>query len=272
MRTVSEDEVAAALGPFDGLRELGQPGGSGECWLAERGGSALAVKIIVREHDPGRFSREIEGLSRLDTPRVMKVLASGALEVRGVAYPYLMSEFIPGLNVRDAIARGLPSDDELRAFVEQTLVGLEELEAVQIVHRDLKPENIILRDGAWSDPVVIDLGLCRLLDASFTVYPWAGGTWPYMAPEQLAGERVIDRTDIWALSVVASEVASGQHPFRRAAEPLPADWLNRLRSGIVPPGNRPYAFAAFLANASQYSAFRRPTASQARADLAGAWR
>jgi eukaryotic-like serine/threonine-protein kinase len=66
----------------------------------------------------------------------------------------------------------------------------------------------------WQQPVIIDLGLSRLLDlTTMTVYPWVAGTWPYMALEQLAGERAIDRTDIWALSVIAGELANGRHPF-----------------------------------------------------------
>ena len=52
---------------------------------------------------------------------------------------------------------------ELRGFLDATLEGLGELHAAEIVHRDLKPENIVLRGGAWADPVIIDLGLSRLL-------------------------------------------------------------------------------------------------------------
>jgi serine/threonine protein kinase len=103
----------------------------------------------------------------------------------------------------------LPDDYQLRAFLHGVANGLEVLHSNQIIHRDIKPDNIILRGGDWARPVIIDLGLSRLLDlTSMTVYPWAAGTWPYMAPEQLRGERAIDRTDVWALGVVAGELAT----------------------------------------------------------------
>ena len=140
-----------------------------------------------------------------------------------------------------------------------------------VVHRDIKPPNIILRNGVWSDPVIIDLGLCRLVDSSFTVYPWAGGTWPYMAPEQIRGERTFDRTDMWAIAVTAAEVAARAHPFRSGEVTMPADWMQRLARGIPAPGGRPHAFADFLVRAGAFAAYKRPTAAAAHAELTEEW-
>jgi serine/threonine protein kinase len=274
MRTVTAQEIEAALGPFDSLTEIGQPSGSGECWRAERGGQVFALKVIVKEHEPGRFDREVEGLKRLDSPRVMRVDSDGELQTAsGDRYPYLMSEFVPGGNLRSHLSAGAPDDDQLRAFLLELLRGLEELHAAGIIHRDLKPENIILRDGNWESPVIIDLGLSRLVDAStFTVYPWAFGTWPYMAPEQLRAERAIDQTDIWAVAVIAAEVASGAHPFRQPGENSPpSDWDTRLRAGITVPGSRPAALHDLVGRASQYRAYRRPTATSAVEFIEQSW-
>jgi serine/threonine protein kinase len=123
----------------------------------------------------------------------------------------------------------------------------------------------MLRGGGWADPVIIDLGLSRLVDlTSMTVYPWAGGTWPYMAPEQLRGERAIDRTDLWGLVVVAAQLAAGQHPFLKAGDsPVPNDWESRQKAGFNIPSSRPGGLAAWIAAVGQFEAYRRPTATAA---------
>lgn len=167
--------------------------------------SVQALKVIVKNPEPERFEREVEALQRVNSARIVDVQGYGRdLEASdGKAYPYLISEFIEGGDVRDQLAGGvIPDDTGLRAFLDGCLEGIEVLHDHQIIHRDIKPENIILRNSSWAEPVIIDLGLSRLLDlTTLTVYPWAGGTWPYMAPEQLRGERAIDRTDLWALAV-----------------------------------------------------------------------
>lgn len=273
-RLVHRSDIENELGVFDDLQEIGAPSGSGECWRGEQGGDVLAVKIIVNEHEPGRFQREVEALKRLDTPRVMRVRSDGTLRAsNGRDYPYLVSEFVEGGDLKTHMASGPPSDSQLRSFLLELLEGLRELHEAGVVHRDLKPENIVLRDGQWASPVIIDLGLSRLVDAAtFTVYPWAFGTWPYMAPEQLAAERAVDRTDIWAVAVVAAELARGDHPFRRAGENTPpGDWDSRLRGGLTIPGSRPAALHDLLGRTGDYRAYRRPSAADAIAHIEGHW-
>lgn len=274
MRTVTAQDIEASLGSFDSLTEIGQPSGSGECWRAERGGQVFALKVIVKEHEPGRFDREVEALKRLNSSRVMRVDSRGELQTAsGNRYPYLLSEFVPGGDLGSHLSAGTPTDAELREFLLELLRALEELHAVGVVHRDLKPENVILRDGKWETPVIIDLGLSRLVDAtSFTVYPWAFGTWPYMAPEQLGAERAIEQTDIWAIAVIAAEVSTGAHPFRQPGEKSPPpDWDSRLRGGITVPGSRPAALHELVARAGHHRAYRRPTATNAIALIEGSW-
>jgi serine/threonine protein kinase len=274
MRIVTAQDIENALGSFDSLTEIGEESGSGECWKLERGGQVLALKVIVREHEPGRFQRELEALKRMHSSRVMRVDSDGTLSTAsGNDFPYLLSEFVPGGDLSQHLAKGSPDDSQLRAFLLELFRALDELHGAGIVHRDLKPQNIILRDGNWEAPVIIDLGLSRLVDsATFTVYPWAWGTWPYMAPEQLHAERAIDRTDIWAAGVIAAEAAAGQHPFRRPGENSPPpDWDDRLRAGMGVPGSRPAALHELVANAGEYRAYRRPTAQAAIEHIEGEW-
>jgi serine/threonine protein kinase len=231
------------------------------------------LKIVVHEHEPGRFQREVRALERLDTPRIMSVSDHGEIDTASGRYPYLRSEFVPGGDLRGHLAAtASPDDRTLRAFLIELLRGLAELAEVRVVHRDLKPENIVLRGGDWAQPVIIDLGLSRLLDAtSFTVYPWAAGTWPYMAPEQLRMERATDRTDVWAAAVIAAEGAAGAHPFFRGEASIPPDWDNRLRAGPPVPGARPAALRDWIASGAAYRGYQRPTAARSVRVLEATW-
>lgn len=269
------EDIERALGPCDEAARIGSPSGSGECWRVVRNGAVLACKIVVKESEPQRFEREVAAMERLQSPRIARVLGYGELVIAddGQTHPYLLSEFVPGGDVRHNLAIGLPDDFQLRTFLGLVLEGIGELHAASVVHRDLKPENIVLRDGDWTSPVIIDLGLSRLVDrSSVTVYPWAGGTWPYMAPEQLRGERAIERTDLWAIAVVASELAAGAHPFLKDTySGVPPDWDNRLKAGMAVPVNRPAAFREWIQEVGHYAAYRRPTATQARHRLDELW-
>lgn len=273
-RTITEGDIQAALGPFDELTPIGSQSGSGEAWRACKGTDVLGIKVIVHEHEPGRFAREVDALKRISSPRVMRILDDGKLTVGTDTYPYLVSEFVEGRNVREQLVGfGPPTDVELRAFLIELLRGLEEFKTAGIVHRDLKPENIILRIGDWTQPVIIDLGLSRLIDAtSMTVYPWGYGTWLYMAPEQLRGERAIHQSDMWAVAVIAGELAGGQHPFHRPGEmPIPTDWDTRLRARISLPGSRPAALRDVIVMAGDYRAYRRSDAHRAREMIEANW-
>jgi serine/threonine protein kinase len=131
-----------------------------------------------------------------------------------------------------AIAARRPDDDELRGLAHGLLGGVVTMHAAELLHRDLKPANIALRDGRFNDPVILDLGLAKLLDIeSITRYPAHVGTAMYMAPEQLRAERALRASDLWAIGVVLFEAATGTHPFFAEGETLTWDELfARLRN------------------------------------------
>jgi serine/threonine protein kinase len=272
---VTQAELEAQLGPFTRIEPIGPPSGSGECWRVARGNDERVIKVIVRELEPGRFARELRALRSVSSPRVMKVYNDGTVNGSGQSYPYLECEFIAGGNVADNLQQGAPSDTELRAFVAGGLQGLIDLATNDITHRDLKPENMVLRGSNWADPVIIDLGLVRLGAASsFTAYPWAGGTWPYMAPEQLRQERATQRSDLWALAVITGLLASGTHPFLAGPPVFPGveAWDSLLRAGITVPGTRPAGLRDWITATSQYRAYRRPDVAGALQLLNESWK
>lgn len=118
-RIVSAAQVEAELGPFDELDPIGDRSGSGECWLTRTGSQRSVVKIIVHEHEPGRFDREVEGLARLNSPRVMRVRDHGRMTVLARTFPYLRSEFVPGGSLRERLSTEPPPDD---AAIRQFLI------------------------------------------------------------------------------------------------------------------------------------------------------
>jgi len=272
---VTRADIELALGPCQEAARVGSPSGMGECWRVVQNGAVTACKVITRGYDPVRFEREVSAMQRINSPRVVPVLGRGKLTTAddGKEHPYFLSEFLAGGDVREHINAGhMPDDGELRAFTLAVLEGVEELHRASVLHRDLKPENILLLNGDWTQPVIIDLGLARLIDlATVTVYPWAGGTWPYMAPEQLLGERAFDRTDIWAVAVIVAELASGRHPFWRGEQNLPSDWDGRLRGGMTVPGSRPAGLRDWLRLAGAYFGYRRPSAVAAKQQLESMW-
>ena len=129
-----------------------------------------------------------------------------------------------------------------------------------MVHRDIKPGNIALRDGDWSRPVLLDLGLARSADeATITVYPAAVGTAWYMAPEQLEGRRARKAADLFAVGVDRARGPGRRHPFyddgasytyadmtaliAKGPHPLPAGTPGRGGRPARPPDRRARARA-----------------------------
>jgi serine/threonine protein kinase len=273
--TVTRGDIEAVLGPCDEAVRVGSPSGMGECWRIVQSGDVKACKVITASYEEERFDREVEAMQRIRSPHVVRVLGRGKLTTAddGEEHPYLLSDFLPGGDVRENInARGWPDDAQLRAFLLAVLEGVAALHAENVVHRDLKPENIILLSGDWEKPVIIDLGLSRLVDlSSLTVYPWAGGTWPYMAPEQLQGERAFDRSDVWSVAVIAAELVSQAHPFWRGEPNPPADWDARLQAGMSIPGSRPGGLRDWLRQAGAFPGYRRPSALDAHQLLESLW-
>lgn len=244
-------EVHAAFGA-ESVTWLGR-GAFGETWRLSGGawaGSDVAAKVIYKDGYPeARLSRETEGLSRTNSPYVVRLVDRRTINLSRGPRPALVCEFVEGGDVASPIAAGRwPTHEQVHAFAIGVLSGLVALHATETVHRDIKPENIALRGGNWSAPVILDLGLTKQLDVdTFTRYPSLLGTLAFMAPEQVRGEEARKLADLWALGVVLHILLTRAHPFydsfdqrvdlkealtrvEHGAPPLPDDVALPLRS------------------------------------------
>jgi serine/threonine protein kinase len=211
----SGPEVAAAFG-CSSATLLGA-GTFGETWRVSGSGAVdRAVKLIFDPAYPAdRLDREAEGLRRANSPNVVDLLDVQQVHVGGHDRPALVFEYIDGGAVASRLQLGVQvSPDDVHVFATGLVAGVAELHSRQTVHRDIKPDNIALRGGDWTQPVLLDLGLAKVLDqSSLTAYPAIMGTVAFMAPEQLKGERARQMADMFAVGVVLHIMLAGAHPF-----------------------------------------------------------
>ncbi|HEY0189832.1 MAG TPA: serine/threonine-protein kinase [Kofleriaceae bacterium] len=201
-------------------------GGFGQVWLARHagGGAAaapVAIKVLhlelVRSVDAlTRFQRELEAIERLDHPNVVRGLGHGTL---ADGRPYLLLEYVEGPSLREVLHErgGLPPAETL-AILEPLCDALQVAHEAGLVHRDVKASNVILarEPGGGMRPVLLDFGLVKLVDQigpGLTSSRSMLGTPAAMAPEQMRGQPVDGRTDIYALGLLAYHTLTGQPAF-----------------------------------------------------------
>lgn len=198
-------------------------GAYGETWQARLDDKDTACKIIYRaDNSPERLAREIASYKRVRSQNVVRLNRARYINVDSEQRVCLEFEYIEGGDLAKAISEGKkPSEEELRELARGLLNGVAALHSADLLHRDLKPANIALRHGDFSRPVILDLGLAKLLDLeSITRYPTHVGTAMYMAPEQLRQERALRASDLWAVGVVLYQAATGTHPYFTEGETL----------------------------------------------------
>jgi eukaryotic-like serine/threonine-protein kinase len=204
------------------LEKLGE-GGMGRVYLAEhvKMGRKSAVKVMnpgtVTDADAiSRFNREAANASRISHQHVAQVYDFGET-ADGLIY--LAMEYVEGESLTDILARdGALSPERAGEIVRQVGEGLSVAHDMGIVHRDLKPDNVMLtkfRDG--SDCVkVVDFGIAKAAGVEAQKVTRTGlviGTPEYMSPEQIAGDPLDGRSDIYSLGLVAFNMLTGRLPF-----------------------------------------------------------
>lgn len=185
-------------------------------------GRRVAVKVIRADHAASadvarRFQNEMSVVARLQHPHVVHVIDGGADDDGTL---FLAMELLGGDTLRARVSsRGLLPVDEALRIVEEIASALVETHRADVLHRDLKAENVMLVPTAGQpDSVkVLDFGIARLgapaVDGGLTPAGAVTGTPGYIAPEQLLGQPVDGRADLYALGVIAFEMLAGEPPF-----------------------------------------------------------
>jgi len=218
-QTISHYEVISLIGE----------GGMGEVYLArdERLGRRVALKLLPARFTTDRerlrrFEREAHAASALNHPNVCTIHEVGETDE---GRHYIVIEYVEGVTLREHIAGGGLSVNEVLDISTQIAAALSAAHNEGIIHRDIKPENVIIRrDGLVK---VLDFGLAKLTEHQQGVDLEAAtraqvttrtglvmGTPRYMSPEQARGLAVDARTDIWSLGCVLYEMVTGRVPFK----------------------------------------------------------
>ncbi|WP_309233783.1 protein kinase [Conexibacter sp. W3-3-2] len=180
----------------------------------------VALKLIAPSlaEDPSfreRFIRESRVAASLDHPNVIPVFSAG--EEDGVLY--LAMRFVQGDDLRTLVRREGPlSGPRAAQIVRQVGAALDAAHTRGVVHRDVKPANVLLGEGDHA--YLTDFGLTKRVDSAGGQTRPGGwvGTLGYVAPEQIRGERVDARTDVYALGCVLHHALSGEAPYRRDSD------------------------------------------------------
>ena len=216
------------LGPYEIISPLGA-GGMGEVYRARdtRLDRTVAIKVLPESlaHDADRlqrFEQEARVLSTLNHPNLLAIFDVGAQS----GTHYLVSEFLEGHTLREAMGADLLPPRKVSEYALQIANGLSAAHDKGIVHRDLKPENIFVTND---DHVkILDFGLAKLsqdaaslkaanatlTSPSLTAAGTVMGTVGYMSPEQVRGQTVDHRADIFSLGAILYEMAAGQRAFK----------------------------------------------------------
>jgi serine/threonine protein kinase len=211
----TDRRARARIGRYVVLARIGK-GGMGMVYrgLDEALDREVAVKTLtgggnLDEESRRRFEVEAKAAARLQHPNIVTVFERG--EDRGV--PYIAMEMLPGVDLEALLRSGevLPLAEKLDIVI-QVARGLAYAHENGIVHRDIKPGNIRLLDDGTAK--IVDFGIAKQEGTQLTRTGTMLGTVHYMSPEQVRGQKLDGRSDVFSLGVILYELLAGRRPFK----------------------------------------------------------
>ncbi|MEA2591393.1 MAG: eukaryotic-like serine/threonine-protein kinase [Actinomycetota bacterium] len=245
-------------------------GGMGEVFRARDQvlGRTVAVKVLpqelaARQGFVERFRAEAQAAARLSHPNAVQVYDWGSSD----GSYFMVMEYVRGRTLREVLAaRGRVEPAQAAALLSQLLAALEAAHASGLVHRDIKPENILLT--AAGEVKVTDFGISRMAEAAATSSDMLG-TASYVSPEQIRGEAVDGRADLYAAGCVLYELLCGAPPFEgNVAHVLHEHLTARVPQASVEVPDAAPLDAVVALSTEPDSAARYPSATAMRSALA----
>ncbi|MGH7596055.1 MAG: serine/threonine protein kinase, partial [bacterium] len=208
--------IGQTISHYKILEKLGE-GGMGVVYKAQdtKLNRTVALKFLPLEFTSdsdavNRFINEAQAASALDHANICTIYEIDETEDGRM---FICMAYYDGETLRKKVASVQLSVNSAIDMAKQIAAGLQRAHEAGIVHRDIKPENLIITTRG--EVKIIDFGIAKLAGQSrLTKTGSALGTMMYMSPEQLQGQAVDHRGDIWALRVVFYEMLAGQSPFR----------------------------------------------------------
>lgn len=236
---MSEPELTR-IGPYKLETKLAR-GGFGNIWQAREDdtGREVAIKVlhpelVVSEAIVMRFEREARSIAKLEHPHVVELFEFGKLAGNR---PYIVMELLHGPNLERYIRQnGALRPRQILAILEQLCSALSIAHENGIIHRDLKASNVVFSHKDDTDRVVLlDFGIAKLLESgepNLTASRVTIGSPVCMAPEQITGNSIDSRTDVYALGSLTFLMLTGELPF-------PGSSLDTMQQHLNAPRPRP---------------------------------
>ncbi len=202
------------IGRYEIQRKLAR-GGMGTVYVAHDPilGRMVALKVFVGDLDvpdaAERFAREARAAASLNHTNIVTIYDFGDVE----SQPYIVMEYIQGETMAEIIRRRtpVPVSEKVR-WLEELCSGVASAHKMDVIHRDIKPGNLMIdRSGRLK---ILDFGIAKIVNSLGNSMTAVIGTPGYMAPEQLLGQRVDARTDVFAIGAVAFELITYEEAFQ----------------------------------------------------------
>ena len=239
----AESMAGKSVGPYKVVSRLGK-GGMGEVYLAEdtRLERKVALKFLSSELTGDNWAKrqlvkEAQAVAMVDHPNICPVYG---IEEAG-DHSFIVMQYVEGGTVADLVRNSALAVDEALPIAQQIVSALAEAHAHGIIHRDIKPGNIMVTKSGQVK--VLDFGLAKIIQqkqgllsttdstSHLSQIGVVAGTVAYMSPEQLRGERLDFRSDVFSLGVVFYEMLSGKNPY---AQQSTAETISAILAAPTP--------------------------------------